>query len=74
MDKELVMITSKQTSTRANREATGSHGAIKTNVETSRKVQTTQRSTPDSGALDPVNKRSHLKVAKRDRLAEQSPG
>ena len=49
--------------------ATGSHGAIKTSVETRKKVRTTRRSTPDSGALDPVNERSHLKAAKRDHPA-----
>ena len=49
--------------------ATGSHGAIKTNGKTRKRVRTTQQSTPDLGALGPVNERSHLKAAKRDHPA-----
>ena len=49
--------------------AMGSHGTIKTSVKTMMRVLTTWRSTPDSGALDPVNGRSHLKAAKMDRPA-----
>ena len=49
--------------------ATGSHDATKTSVETMMTAQRTRRSTPDSGALDPVNGRSHLKAAEIDRPA-----
>ena len=49
--------------------AMGSHVAIKTSVETTKTIQITRWSTPDSGDLDPVNGKSHLKAAEMDRPA-----
>ena len=43
--------------------------AIKASVEAMKTAQTTRRQTPDSGALDPVNGKSHSKAAEMDRPA-----
>ena len=40
--------------------------AIKTSVEIMKTAQTTRWLMPDAGALDPVNGKSHLKVAEMD--------
>ena len=40
--------------------------AIKTSVKIMKTTQITQLSMPNSGALDPVNGRSHLKAAEMD--------
>ena len=47
----------------------GSHDTIKISVKTMKTAQITRQSMPDSGALDPVNGRSHLKAAKMDHPA-----
>ena len=44
----------------------GSRDAIKTSTEIMKTAQTTQQSTLDSGALDQVNGKSHLKAAEMD--------
>ena len=49
--------------------ATRSRDATKTRIETMMTGQRTRRSMPNSGALDPVNGRSHLKAAEMDRPA-----
>ena len=48
--------------------ATGSHDALSTNVGITI-VRTTRRLTPDSGDLDLVKEKSHLRVVKRDHPA-----
>ena len=44
--------------------AIGSHGVIKTNVKTRKRARTTQRSVPDSGALDPGHQKKPVKGSK----------